>query len=169
MDGLRFHCLPGAQFLLKRGKHLISPLGGTIPHVPRRPYHSTKERKMIQLQKRTLQPYGHKLGVMAYGFEFDVDGFVGDAKKLVKDLSAGKMEGGNIRTAESRTTFTISAGIGRRSSSDPVHDYGDSNWVEYSVGPLSITHVSAPRSGGGSGSSSPSRGYGSSPSDYYDR
>lgn len=24
---------------------------------------------MIQLQKRTPQPYGHKLGVMAYGFE----------------------------------------------------------------------------------------------------
>ena len=64
---------------------------------------------MIQLQKRTLQPYGHKLGVMAYGFEFDVDGFVGDAKKLVKDLAAGKMEVGNIRTRRrSRTTFTLS-------------------------------------------------------------
>lgn len=127
---------------------------------------------MIQLQKRTLQPYGHKLGVMAYGFEFDVDGFVGDAKKLVKDLAAGKIEVGNIRSRRSRTTFTINAGIGLRSSSDPVHDYGDSNWVEYNIGPLSITHASAPNKGGGSGSrgsSSPSGGYGSSPSDYYDR
>ena len=127
---------------------------------------------MIQLQKRTPQPYGHKLGVTAYGFEFDVDGFVGDAKKLVKDLAKGKIEVGNIRTGESRTTFTINAGIGLRSSSDPVHDYGDSNWVEYNIGPMSITHASAPNKGGGSGSSgssSPSGGYGFSPSDYYDR
>lgn len=156
------HCEAEAHILLKRGKHLI-------PHAPRRPYLSTKEKKMIQLRKPTLQPYGHKLGVMAYGFEFDTDGFVKGAKKLVDDLSAGKIEVGNIRTGESRTTFTVSTGIGRRSSSDPVHDYGDSNWVEYSIGPLSITHASAPDSGGSSGSTSSSRGHGSSPSDYYNR
>ena len=123
---------------------------------------------MIQLQKRTLHPYDRELGVIAYGMEFDPDGFAGDVKKLAGDLSAGKMEVGNLRTERSRTTFTLSAGIGRRSSSDPVHDYGDSNWVEYTIGPLSITHVSAPASNGSSsGSGSSSGGGGSRPSDYY--
>ena len=169
MDGLRSPASGGGTIVAEERKHLIPRSAGPFPMCLGGLTTQPRRRKMIQLQKRTLQPYGHKLGVMAYGFEFDVDGFVGDAKKLVKDLAAGKMEVGNIRRRRSRTTFTLNAGISRRSSNDQVHDYGDSNWVEYSLGPLSITHSSAPGSGGGSGSSSSSRGYGSSPSDYYDR
>ena len=122
---------------------------------------------MIQLQKRTHHPYDPELSVIAYSPEFDTDGFTKGTKNILDNLAAGKIEVGEFKTARSRTTIAVNTGIGRRSSSDPVHDYGDSSWVEYSIGPLSVTHVSAPGSNSKNSSTSSSGGSSYTPSDYY--
>ncbi len=124
---------------------------------------------MIQLQKRTHHPYDPELGVIAYSPEFNVDGFSSGVKKLFNDARAGRIEVGTIDGDNSRTTVSLNTGVSYNSNNTPAHDYGDSNWVEYSIGPISVTHVSAPDSSSGSSSTSSSGGDGSSPSDYYYR